>query len=67
MPQPVGRRSVHRSIHVRGTAMVDCSLVAVALVELIVVPRAAASGLLPLVMLTAVLESSAVLLLRAHR
>ena len=47
--------------------MVDCSLVAVALVELIVVPRAAASGLLPLVMLPAVLESSAVLLLCAHR
>ena len=47
--------------------MVDCSLVAVALVELIVVPRAADSGLLPLVMLPAVLESSAVLLLCAHR
>ena len=47
--------------------MVDCSLVAVVLVELIVVPHAAASGLLPLVMLFAVMESSAVLLSCAHR
>ena len=43
--------------------MVDCSLVVVVLVELIVVPHAAASGLLPLVMLPAVLESSDVLVL----
>ena len=47
--------------------MVDCSLVAVALVELFVVEQRTVWDLLSLVLLPAVLESSAVLLLCAHR
>ena len=55
------------SVHPRGTAMVDCSLVVVALVELFVVAQHAALDLLSLVLLPAVLESSAVLLHRSDR
>ena len=47
--------------------MVDCSLVGVALVELFVLAHRASWDLLSLVLLPAVLESSAVLLLCAHR
>ena len=47
--------------------MVDCSLVVVALVELFVVAHRAVWDLLSLVLLPAVLESSAVLALCAHR
>ena len=55
------------SVHPRGIAMVDCSLVGVALVELFVLAHRASWDLLSLVLLPAVLESSAVLLLCAHR
>ena len=47
--------------------MVDCSLVGVALVELFVLAHRASWDLLSLVLLPAVLESSAVLLLCAQR
>ena len=55
------------SVHLRGTAMVDCSLVGVALVELIVLSHHAALDLPSLVLLPAVLESSTVLILCTHR
>ena len=50
------------SVHPCGIAMVDCSLVGVALVELFVLAHRASWDLLSLVLLPAVLESSAVLL-----